>query len=47
MIINSKNYKFLDPILKVPRRMNRNSGRSSKLIKNNMTEIRGSNWCDF
>ena len=33
--INSKNYKI--QFLKVPRRMNRNSGRSSKQIKKEMT----------
>jgi hypothetical protein len=45
--INSKNYNFLIQFLKVSRRMNRNNGGSSKLIKNNMTEVSGSNWCDF
>jgi hypothetical protein len=34
-------------ILKVSRRMNRNSGRPSKKIKKDMTEVRGSSWCDF
>ncbi len=33
--INSKNYKI--QFLKVPTRMNRNSGRSSKQIKKEMT----------
>jgi hypothetical protein len=33
--INSKNYKI--KILKFPRRMNRNSDRSSKQIKKNVT----------
>ncbi len=32
---NSKNYKI--QFLKVPRRMNRNSGRSNKQIKKEMT----------
>ena len=43
MTINSKNYKI--QFLKVPRRMNINSGRSSKQIKE-MPEVRGSD-CDF
>jgi hypothetical protein len=33
--INSKNYKI--QFLKIPKRMNRNSGRSSKQIKKEMT----------
>jgi len=36
LTINSKNYKI--QFLKVPRRINRNSGRSSKQIKKKMTE---------
>jgi hypothetical protein len=44
-IINSKNYKI--KILKVPRRMNRNSSRPSKQINKDMTEVRGSSWCNF
>jgi hypothetical protein len=36
--INSKNYKI--HFLKVPRSMNRNSGRSSKQIKKGMTQVR-------
>ena len=35
VIINSKNYKI--QFLKVPKRMNRNSGRPSKQIKKKMT----------
>ena len=45
MTINSKNYKI--QFLKVTRRMNRNSGRPSKQIKKDMTEVRDSKWCDF
>lgn len=39
--INSKTISFYIQFLKVPRRMNRNSGRSSKVIKKiDMTEVR-------
>ena len=43
--INSKNYKV--QFLKVPRKMNRNSGRSSKQIKKEMTEVRVSTGVTF
>jgi hypothetical protein len=43
--INSKNYTI--QFIKIPRRINKINGRSSKQIKKEMTKVSGSNWCDF